>query len=85
MKTMKYCLVFVIYCSLASCFSSSKPMDPSTRQAIDSISNAEIARIQTEMDSLCKLHRITDMPRLIDSVKQQRLKQIQEQLRNVAK
>ncbi len=83
---MKYLLAGMIFCTLLnSCFDSSKPMSANTRQTIDSISNAQIVKLQIEMDSLCKLDRMVNMPRLIDSVKQVRLKEIQEKLKNMAK
>ncbi|MFN0175120.1 MAG: hypothetical protein ACKVU0_10765 [Saprospiraceae bacterium] len=79
-----YCLLATTaaLCLLA-CGSPSAPLDAETRMRIDSISNAQIARAQTEHDSLCKAAQITQLPHFVDSIKKIRLREIEEQLKTV--
>ena len=80
------CLVSFALCfSLAACGGPNTPLDAGTRQVIDSIAAAEIRQARMEIDSLCKLERSTVLPRLVDSIKQKRLREIQEQLKTVPK
>ncbi|MFN0035602.1 MAG: hypothetical protein ACKVUS_11080 [Saprospiraceae bacterium] len=73
-----------VLCLLA-CGSPNTPLDADTRLRIDSIANAQIARAQVEHDSLCKAAHITQLPHLVDSIKQIRLREIEEQLKTVPK
>ncbi|MCC7467227.1 MAG: hypothetical protein IT261_13195 [Saprospiraceae bacterium] len=66
-----------------SCGNANTPLDADTRSRIDSISNARIAIAQKEYDSLCKSAQTTILPQLVDSLKQERLREIQEQLKTV--
>jgi hypothetical protein len=61
------------------------PLDADTRQQIDSVSFARIRDLRREMDSLCKEERTARLPQLIDSIRQQRVREIQEQLKTVPK
>lgn len=64
-----------------ACEVTTKPMDADTRQAIDSIVGAKMGTAQLELDSLCTVESNTRLPHLIDSIKQQRLMEIEQQLK----
>jgi hypothetical protein len=70
---------------LAPACTTDPPLDADTRQQIDSISFARIRDLRREMDSLCKEERSVRLPQLIDSIRQQRVREIQEQLKTVPK
>ncbi len=70
---------------LGSCGGSGAPLDANTRQRIDSTSAAQIRLAREELDSLCSLQRKTVLPQLIDSIKQKRLLEIQQQMKTVPK
>ncbi len=65
------------------CGGPNTPLDADTRQKIDSISAAQIRLARAEMDTLCQRERDTTLPRLIDSIRQKRLSEIQQQLKTV--
>ncbi|MBL7781496.1 MAG: hypothetical protein JNM22_09800 [Saprospiraceae bacterium] len=67
----------------SGCGSSETPLDAKTREAIDSLSTAQIRVLRVELDSQCQMARVTQMPHLVDSIKQVRLREIQEQLKTV--
>lgn len=67
----------------AACGSPNTPLDAKTLRAIDSISTAQINLARTELDSLCQQQRVAEMPRLLDSIRQIRMREIQEKLKNV--
>lgn len=69
----------------AACSSPNTPLDAETRKAIDSISNAHINVLRNELDTVCNKRRLSELPHLIDSIKQHRLHEIQEQLKTVPK
>jgi hypothetical protein len=78
--------VFLFWCGLlASCDGADTPLDADTRQRIDSTSSAQIRLARLEIDSLCLVQRTTVLPRLVDSIKQKRLQEIERQLRTVPK
>lgn len=82
------CLLPAAYCLLPllpACGSQSKPLDADTRQAIDSISNVQTNLVRNQMDTLCQQRRLTELPRMADSIKRHRLEEIQEQLKTVPK
>ncbi len=80
------CLLLTACCLLlTACGGPNTPLDAGTRQAIDSIAAAEVRQARMEIDSLCKLDRTTLLPRLVDSIKQKRVREIQEQLKTVPK
>ena len=68
---------------LTACSSPNTPLDAETRRAIDSISAYQINLARTELDTLCKQLRISETPRLVDSIKQIRLREIEKQLKTV--
>ncbi len=74
-----------IFCLLllAGCDSASTPLDADTRDRIDSLSAMGIRQAHQEMDSLCQLQRKTVLPHLVDSIKQKRLREIEQQLKTV--
>jgi hypothetical protein len=81
MRTAYCCLLLLLL--LTACGDSNAPLDARTRQAIDSISSAEIALARRELDTLCQQSRLTELPRLVDSIKQHRLREIEEQLKTI--
>ena len=78
-------LLLPVYLFCFACGNSNTPLDAGTRQAIDSIAAAETRKARVEIDSLCNLDRSTVLPRLVDSIRQKRLREIQEQLKTVPK
>lgn len=87
MERLCIILVFVALACIATgtagCGNSETPLDAKTREAIDSLSTAEIRLLRVELDSQCQMARVTEMPHLVDSIKQVRLREIQEQLKTV--
>jgi hypothetical protein len=79
------CRPLLLLLLLTSCSSPDTPLDADTRQAIDSIVQSQTSTARMEMDSLCQQRRAAELPRLIDSIKQVRLREIQEQLKTVPK
>lgn len=69
---------------LASC-SSNNPIDAETRILIDSTANAQIFKARKELDSLCSVQEKQLMPHLVDSIKQVRLREIEQQLKSIPK
>lgn len=82
---MKHLLPFAFLIFLLSCGNADTPLDAETRQVIDSISAAQIRSARAELDSLCKRDRTTVLPLLIDSLRKERLKEIEQQLKTVPK
>ena len=83
---MRFLLLLLLTSALTyACGGSETPLDAKTREAIDSLSTAEIRLLRVELDSQCQMARVTQMPHLVDSIKQVRLREIQEQLRTVPK
>lgn len=76
-------LLLLLLPLLTACGSGATPLDSDTRLRIDSIAGAQTRLVQTEIDSLCKSQRITLMPSLVDSIKQVRLREIEEQMKTV--
>jgi hypothetical protein len=66
-----------------ACGSTETPLDADSRMAIDTLSTQEIRLLRTQLDSQCLQARQTELPRLVDSIKQRRLREIQEQLKSV--
>lgn len=71
--------------TLWGCDGPDTPLDAATRQTIDSLSAAEIRRARAEIDSLCQLQQSTVLPLLVDSIKQKRMQEIQQQLKTIPK
>ncbi|MEZ4926250.1 MAG: hypothetical protein R3A50_08240 [Saprospiraceae bacterium] len=73
-----------LYLVLGSC-NNNAPLDASIRIAIDSISNAKISKARLEIDSLCTLSEKRDLPKLVDSIKRHREREIEQQLKTIPK
>ena len=71
--------------ALASCNGPEAPLDADVRQRIDSTVSSQERLSRIEIDSMCARREITDLPRMVDSFKQLRLREIQEQLKTVPK
>jgi hypothetical protein len=83
-KNICFCSSLMVFCMLlTACNAVDKPIDAETRQVIDSISTTQIRQARLELDSVCAAQRTTELSRLIDSIKQRRLKEIDEKLRTV--
>ena len=78
-------IIFICIFFLTACGSQSTPLDANTRRAIDSTTTAQIVVARKELDSLCEQRRLTEMPHLVDSIKEKRLEEIQKQLKAVPK
>jgi len=76
-------LLTAYYLLFTSCGSPNTPLDAETRRVIDSISTYQINLARTELDTLCQRQRMTEMPRLVDSIRQIRLREIEEKLKTV--
>ncbi len=61
------------------------PLDAPTRQRIDSIAAARIREARIELDSQCQAVRAVQMPKLMDSIRQVRLREIEEKLQSIPK
>lgn len=79
---LRFILPLLCFCAIA-CGSSNTPLDAGTRQAIDSISSLQIRQARVELDTQCAARRRTELPRLVDSIKNERIREIQQQLRTV--
>jgi len=78
------CLLLTAHCLLfTACGSPNTPLDAGTRRVIDSISTYQINLARTELDTLCQRQRVAEMPLLVDSIKQIRLREIEEKLKTV--
>jgi hypothetical protein len=70
---------------LFSACDNNAPLDADTRQKIDSTIVAQNKLILTEVDSLCKVQHKTLLPLLIDSIKKERMREIDRQLKTIPK
>lgn len=68
-----------------ACEGPEKPLDADTRQFIDSVATEHIRLAREQLDSQCKTQHTTVLPRMVDSLKAVRKKEIEEKLRGVAK
>jgi hypothetical protein len=80
---MKKYGVLGFFSLLIACGDISKPIEASTRRKIDSIATAEIQKIRLKTDSFYQEARKTTMSQVIDSIKQVRLREIDEQLKSI--
>ncbi len=76
---------FLILIIFTACGETDKPLDAQTRREIDSISAIQIRLVRAQIDSICQIQRQTILPKLVDSIKIERLQEIQEALKNVPK
>ena len=78
--------VLCVFClACFGCGSAEKPLDADTRQTIDSLVAVRTREIRTEMDTLCAHKRFSEVPRLVDSIKQIRKREIEQALKTVPK
>ncbi len=82
---LKFGIMLCLCGVFAGCDGSGTPLDAGTRQRIDSTASAQIRLTRLELDSLCVIQRRTELPRMVDSIKQKRLQEIERQLRTVPK
>jgi hypothetical protein len=68
---------------MAACGSPDTPLDADTRKRIDSIATEHIRLARNEMDSLCQQSRSGKLPGLVDSIRQIRLQEIEQQLKTI--
>jgi len=78
-----YLLIFSIILLSACGAGGNKALDAKTRQAIDSISAEQIRLARIDLDSQCIQQRITELPLLVDSIRDVREKQIREKLKGI--
>lgn len=81
---MKYGL-FLVLLTFCACGNPNVPLDASERRRVDSLSAAGIGVARRELDSVCKIEKVSLMPALVDSIKKVRLKRIEEQLKQIPK
>ncbi len=68
---------------LAACTNANAPLEPKVRYRIDSIATVQMQRAQAEIDSLCALEHLRRLPVLTDSIRRQRLREIERQLQTL--
>jgi hypothetical protein len=89
MKNSGFYLVLIFWgnllLGLLSCDATSAPLDADSRLRIDTTVVAINRKTQLEIDNTCKLAHNTELPRLIDSIKQVRKREIEAQLRSIPK
>ena len=68
---------------LPACGGPDAPLDAGTRQRIDSIAAAQIRETSLLLDSVCQAQRTVQLPLLMDSIRQVRLREIEEKLRTI--
>ncbi len=74
----------LIAATLSAC-GGEAPMDADTRTTIDSTATSQISLARQQLDSLCTAAEKTELPQLVDSIKKLRLREIEEQLKNITK
>ncbi|MCC6461537.1 MAG: hypothetical protein IT260_13775 [Saprospiraceae bacterium] len=79
---LRFVLSLLCVCAIA-CGGSNTPLDADTRQAIDSISSLQMRQARIELDTQCATRRRTELPQLVDSIKKERIREIQQQLRTM--
>lgn len=82
---MKHRLLFLALAllTLTACETGPPPLDAADRLRIDSTSAAQIRQVRSEIDSSCRGKRTTELPRLVDSIRQVRVREIQEKLKTI--
>jgi len=86
-RKYKYSMRYLLYGSfiaaaLSAC-GGEAPIDADTRATIDSTATSQISLARQELDSLCTAAEKTELPQLVDSIKKVRLREIEEQLKNI--
>ena len=80
---MRLFTLLIIFCT--ACGNPNVPLDVEARRQVDSLSAAGIGVARREIDSVCKIQHTTVLPQLIDSIKKERLQEINRQLESVPK
>ena len=80
---MKHLLFFLLALTATGCDPDARPLDAEDRLFIDSVSAAQIRTARLEIDSLCREAQKTELPRLIDSLRRERLREIQEKMKTI--
>ncbi len=76
---------YVVLLLCSACDPVAAPLDADTRLRIDTTVQAINRKAQLEIDSQCKQAQLTVLPKLIDSIKQVRKREIEAQLRSIPK
>lgn len=74
----------VLLVLFASACKYDAPLDADTRRAIDSLATEQIKVSKQELDSACLLAHQNRLPLIVDSLKQARKKQIEDNLKRSA-
>jgi hypothetical protein len=74
----KLIVVLAIFGFITSCGDSDTTLTPEEKFYVDSLYNKESAKLKQTYDSLCVINRDTLLKYAIDSVKQVRLKEIEQ-------
>lgn len=76
---------FCCFLSLMACVNTNRPLDADERHQVDSLAAAAIGVARRDLDSICRDQRKNYLPLLIDSLKKERLRNIQEQIKQIPK
>jgi hypothetical protein len=82
---MRFLLLFPLLSFVFSCDNNDRPLDADVKQKIDSLSNVRIREAKAELDTLCKHQQLTVLPLLVDSIKIERKKEIENALKSIPK
>ena len=77
MKKHRCIGILLLVLFFAACEEKERPLDSDALRTIDSTATAQIRILRLEYDSLCKLKEVSDLPHLMDSLKKERLKEIE--------
>ncbi len=83
---MRYFVPLLLFCLFSlqmACDNTNVPLDAEARRMVDSLSAARIGIERRTIDSLCRSYNRTLLPQMVDSIKQVRLRQIEEQIKRV--
>lgn len=75
---------FLLLAFFAGACKYDAPLDADTRRAIDSLATEQIKISKQELDSACLLAHQNRLPLIVDSLKQARKKQIEDNLKRSA-
>ncbi len=75
-------LLFLLFIA-SGCGDPNIPLDATARRRVDSLAAVGVGLARQQQDSICREQRITLLPVLIDSIKQERIRAIQAQLNQI--
>lgn len=78
-------LFFCCFFSFTACVNTNRPLDADERHQVDSLAAAAIGVARRDLDSVCRDQKKNYLPVLIDSLKKERLRNIQEQIKQIPK